>query len=262
MATPRCAGMSGARRRRAFSSWRSQPARLPRPAWYQATATCTRPWRKSRSAGSAARHASSSSSWAAKNSPSRISSSPRSRGSRPIPAREGSAGESFRDDFLDGDLDLAAFDLHLEGLQPDRVVELVLPGSHVVLPAVPGTAQHRTFEPPLRKRPVQVQASMLSCEEFAADVCDRNRLLVDLHGRDRPRWDVLHTRDVPELGPRHAGERSTLQKRYGVVTRSVTLVTWRRSCWRESTSTFAASSKDFFRVITSSRSTASTRLIS
>ena len=27
------------------SSWRSQPTRLPRPAWYHATVTCTSPWR-------------------------------------------------------------------------------------------------------------------------------------------------------------------------------------------------------------------------
>jgi len=39
-------------RRDAFSSWRSQPTRLPRPAWYQATATWTRPWKKSRSSAS------------------------------------------------------------------------------------------------------------------------------------------------------------------------------------------------------------------
>ena len=39
------------RRRAAFSSWRSQPGRLPRSAWSQATATWTSPWRKSRSVG-------------------------------------------------------------------------------------------------------------------------------------------------------------------------------------------------------------------
>ena len=49
-------------RRAAFSSWRSQPGRLPRVAWSQATATWTSPWRKSRSAGGASRHSSSSSS--------------------------------------------------------------------------------------------------------------------------------------------------------------------------------------------------------
>ena len=35
--TPRCAGAYGPSRRAAFSSWRSQPTRFPRPAWYQAT---------------------------------------------------------------------------------------------------------------------------------------------------------------------------------------------------------------------------------
>ena len=62
-------GVRGVSRRAAFSSWRSQPTRFPRPAWYQATATWTSPWKKSRSAGSAARHACSSSSCAAKYSP-------------------------------------------------------------------------------------------------------------------------------------------------------------------------------------------------
>ena len=47
---------------RAFSSCRSHPIRLPRPAWYQATATWTSPWKKSRSGPRRARHATSSSS--------------------------------------------------------------------------------------------------------------------------------------------------------------------------------------------------------
>src|SRR5919205_3306357 len=105
--TPRCAGSYGERRRCAFASCRSQPVRLPRPAWYQATATCTSPWKKSRSAGSAARQASSSSSWAAKYSPLRISSRPRSSA------------------LSEGDLHLAVFDLDLERLQLDREIELV-----------------------------------------------------------------------------------------------------------------------------------------
>ena len=44
---------------------RRRPA-FPRPAWYHATATWTRPWKKSRSSGGAARQASSSSSCASK----------------------------------------------------------------------------------------------------------------------------------------------------------------------------------------------------
>ena len=60
----------------AFSSCRSQPVRLPRPAWYHATATWTRPWQKSRSPASADRQAVSSSSCASKYAPRRISSSP------------------------------------------------------------------------------------------------------------------------------------------------------------------------------------------
>ena len=35
----------------AFASCRSVPILRPRPAWYHATATCTRPWKKSRSSG-------------------------------------------------------------------------------------------------------------------------------------------------------------------------------------------------------------------
>ena len=75
--TPRWWGTYGPSRRAAFSSWRSHPGRFARPAWYQATATCTSPWRKSRSSCGAARHSSSSSSCAAKNSPAAISSTPR-----------------------------------------------------------------------------------------------------------------------------------------------------------------------------------------
>ena len=37
-------GRTGPSRRSAFSSWRSQPTSFPRPAWYHATATWTRPW--------------------------------------------------------------------------------------------------------------------------------------------------------------------------------------------------------------------------
>src|SRR5829696_6142698 len=77
--TPRCDGANGVSRRAAFSSCRVQPISLPRPAWYQATTTCTSPWKKSFSAGGAARQTSSSASCAAKYSPARASSRPRSR---------------------------------------------------------------------------------------------------------------------------------------------------------------------------------------
>src|SRR5919197_126502 len=40
----RALGAYGPSRRSAFSSWRSQPTRFPRPAWYHATATWTSPW--------------------------------------------------------------------------------------------------------------------------------------------------------------------------------------------------------------------------
>ena len=85
--TPRWCGAYGPSRRAAFSSWRSQPGRFPRPAWYQATATWTSPCRKSRSSGGASRHSSSSSSCAAKNSPAAISSRPCSS-----PTRSGAGG--------------------------------------------------------------------------------------------------------------------------------------------------------------------------
>src|SRR2546428_13918279 len=93
--------------------------RRPRPAWYQATATCTSPWKKSRSPVGAARQASSSSSCAAKYSPRRMSSTPLSN----------------------ADSNFSVVDLDVVGAQLDRKVELVLAGAHVVLPAVPGTGE-------------------------------------------------------------------------------------------------------------------------
>src|SRR5213080_1388886 len=164
--TPRCSGAYGPSRRAAFSSCRSQLTRLARPAWYQATATWTSPWKKSRSSAGAARHASSSSSWAAKNSPRRIRSSPRSSS--------------------DGDADLAVFDANLVGLELDGAVELVLAGADVVLPAVPGTAQHVSLEPALAERSLQVEAVALRRVELVADPRERDVLLADPHARQRP----------------------------------------------------------------------------
>ncbi len=51
-----------------------------------------------------------------------------------------------------------------------------------------------------------MQARVLRGEEFAVDVGDRNCLVVDLHGRDRPRRDVLDTGDVAELNLGHLDE--------------------------------------------------------
>src|SRR5213080_2960613 len=118
------------------------------------------------------------------------------------------------------------------------MVELVLARAHVVLPAVPGAAQGLSLELAFRKRPAEMQARVLRGEEFALDVGDRNCLVVDLHGRDRPRRDVLDTGDVAELNLGHLDEGNNPAGRFGVSIGSVTLVPWRRSCWRESTSIF------------------------
>src|SRR6476646_5815019 len=138
--TPRWAGANGPSRRSAFSSCRSNPVRFPRPAWYHATTTCTSPWKKSFSSGSDARHASSSASCAAKYSPRRARSSPRSRS-------------------VETDLDLSVLDLDLVGLRLNREVEVVLAGLRVVLPAVPRAGEVVVrVEHALAERPFQVQA--------------------------------------------------------------------------------------------------------
>ena len=53
--TPRCAGANGASRRAAFSSCRSHPTRLPRPAWYQRDGDVHEPLEEVASVGSALR---------------------------------------------------------------------------------------------------------------------------------------------------------------------------------------------------------------
>src|SRR5882724_3051402 len=145
---PRCVGANGSRRRTAFASCRSVPILRPRPAWYHATATCTRPWKKSRSSAGAARHASSSSSCAAKYSPARISSTPASY----------------------ADSNFSVFNLDVVGPQLDREVELVLACSDVVLPAVPGAGEHTSVELALGERPLEVEAVRLHCIETAVAV--------------------------------------------------------------------------------------------
>src|SRR5438309_9748480 len=121
---PRWLGANGSSRRAAFASCRSVPILRPRPAWYHATATCTRPWKKSRSSCGAPRQASSSSSCAAKYSPARMSSTPASY----------------------ADSNFSVFHLDVVRAELDRKVELVLSGAHVVLPAVPGAGQHAPLE--------------------------------------------------------------------------------------------------------------------
>src|SRR5207244_1258956 len=107
--------------------------------WYQATATCTSPWKKSRSSCGAARQASSSSSCAAKYSPARISSTPASY----------------------SDSNFSVFHLDVVRAELDREVELVLPRAHVVLPAVPGARQHAPLELAVTERSLQMEALRL-----------------------------------------------------------------------------------------------------
>src|SRR5438046_6214329 len=143
------------------------------------------------------------------------------------------------------------------------MVEFVLAGCHVVLPAVPRAAELLSLEPALAERPAQVEAVLLGGEELAINVRDRNLLFVDREGPDRPGRDVLYAADIPELGLCHLDERNkAVKKGFGLAIENVNLGGWRRSCWRESTSSFAASSRDFFLATTSSRSIASTRPIS
>src|SRR5438874_685779 len=143
----------------AFASCRSIPIGRPRPAWYHATATCTSPCRNSRSSEGAARQASSSSSCAAKYSPARISSRPASN----------------------PDADLSVGDLHVVGLELNREVELVFPGAHVVLPAMPGTGEDAVLEHALPERPLQVQAVLLHRVEAAVAMGQRDLLLAGAH---------------------------------------------------------------------------------
>src|SRR5215210_913277 len=117
--TSRCAGANRASLRSAFASWRSQPGRFPRPAWCHATATWTRPWKKSFSSGSAARHASSRDSCASKYSPLRISSSPSRRFS--------STGRSVTLEDDVATILLAGVDLYFRGK-----LEASLPGHHLI----------------------------------------------------------------------------------------------------------------------------------
>src|SRR5438132_7263549 len=129
--------------------------RRPRPAWYQATATCTSPWKKSRSSCGAARQATSSSSCAAKYSPPRMSSNPA----------------------LYADSNFSVFHLDVVRLQLDREIELVLPGADVVLPAVPRAGEDAALQLPVAERPLQVDAVRLDGVEPAVAVRQRNLVL-------------------------------------------------------------------------------------
>src|SRR5437870_4876349 len=122
--------------------------RRPRPAWYQATATWTSPWKKSRSCCGAARQAVSSSSCAAKYSPARMSANPS----------------------LYADSNFSVFHLDVVRLQLDREVELVLPGADVVLPAVPRAGEDAALELAVTERSLQMEALRLDGVEAAVAV--------------------------------------------------------------------------------------------
>jgi hypothetical protein len=154
------------------------PILRPRPAWYHATATCTRPWKKSRSSGGAARHASSSSSCAAKYSPAWINATPR----------------------LKADSNFSVFHLDVVGSELDREVELVLSGPNVVLPAVPGTREHAALELAVAERALQVQAVLLHGVEAPVAVGQGDLLLARFDAPDRSGRDVLGSRDRHEAG--------------------------------------------------------------
>src|SRR3989440_8725299 len=139
--------------------------RRPRPAWYQATATCTSPWKKSRSGCGAARQAVSSSSCAAKYSPARINSTPS----------------------LKADSNFSVFHLDVVRLQLDREVELVLPGADVVLPAVPGTAEDAALQLAVAERSLQVEALRLDGIEPAVAVRQRDLLVAGPYGSNGAR---------------------------------------------------------------------------
>src|SRR5213595_3844794 len=161
--TPRCSGAYDASRRVAFSSWLAVATGRPRPAWYQATATWTSPWKKSRSSGAAARQASSSSSCASKYRPARISSRPRSN----------------------ADADLSVLDPDVVRLELDCEVELVLARADVVLPAVPGAGEDAALEPPLPERPLEVDAVRLDRVEAAVAVGERKLHVAGVDGPNR-----------------------------------------------------------------------------
>src|SRR5689334_19292073 len=175
---PRCVGAKAASLRAAFSSCRSHPLRLPRPAWYHATATCTRPWKKSRSSAAAARHSSSSSSCAAKNSPERMSSTPLRK----------------------CDLDVPVLHADLVRPEADRVVEVVEAGAHVVRPPVPGTPEQVILDAALAERALQVEAGAGGGVEVVAHPHEGELHVARLHASGGSRRHLVRSGDRDEHG--------------------------------------------------------------
>jgi hypothetical protein len=99
---------------------------------------------------------------------------------------------------IDADSNLSVFHLHVEGLELDRQVELVLAGTDVVLPAVPGTRQHTPVEPPLAQRALEVEAVSLDGVEAAVAVGECDLGLACPDAADRSGRNLLDPRDGDE----------------------------------------------------------------
>jgi hypothetical protein len=89
----------------------------------------------------------------------------------------------------------SVFDLDVVGSQLDREIELVLAGSHVVLPAVPRAGQDAALEPAVTQRPAEVEAVRLDGVEAAFAVGERDLLVTGSNGSDISRRQVLGARD-------------------------------------------------------------------
>src|SRR2546429_1612611 len=86
---------------------------------------------------------------------------------RALPARPSQPGSRFghvlgvRTAGFDADSNFSVVDLDVVGAQLDREDELVLPGAHVVLPAVPGAGQEAVLQSALPQRPGEGEGGRL-----------------------------------------------------------------------------------------------------
>jgi hypothetical protein len=92
----------------------------------------------------------------------------------------------------------SVFDLDVVGSQLDREIELVLAGSHVVLPAVPRAGQDAAFEPALAEGPTEVEAVWLEGVEAALAVGESDLLVAGSDGADVAWRQVLGAGDGQE----------------------------------------------------------------
>jgi hypothetical protein len=74
------------------------------------------------------------------------------------------------------------------------VFELVQAGADVVLPAVPGAGEHRSFELALAERPLQMETMSLGRVELVVDIRDRDFLVAGADVRDRSGRNVFDAR--------------------------------------------------------------------